>query len=214
MSALNKNIDPALLKSISTIIFRRGLKATTMDGVASSLGMSKRTLYEIFGSKKDMILHTVKYWQAQHHQKAQEIFSTAPTIMEAMFLTFKYHLRFMRDVNVEVLRDMDREYREIRDQFENRDGVWGEALLNAINVGIEQGVFRPDLNYKVMLPLMRIQMESLKRMEEFFPADITIAEAFDAIGIGFLRSIASQEGMKILDEVIRNSKPDYSGLLN
>lgn len=52
--------------------------------------------------------------------------------------------------------------------------------------------------------MFRIQMESLKRMEEFLPQDVTLNEAFDTISISFLRSIASQEGAKILER-IKNS---------
>ena len=51
--------------------------------------------------------------------------------------------------------------------------------------------------------MLRIQMESLKRMEEFLPSSVTISEAYDTIITSFLRSIASEYGAKVLDETIR-----------
>lgn len=74
-------------------------------------------------------------------------------------------------------------------------------MENAIRLGIRQGVFRSDSNYPVIIPLFRVQMESLKRMEEFFPPGITLVEAYNAIALGLLRSIATPDGMRVLDEL-------------
>ena len=76
-----------------------------------------------------------------------------------------------------------------------------EIHARGCRAGVRQGVFRPDVNYPVTIEMVRVQMESLKRMEEFFPAGISIGEALGTIGIGFLRSIASSEGMECLDRI-------------
>lgn len=207
MSELTRKPEPALIEAISKIIFQKGLKATTMDSVAASLSISKRTLYEIFASKKDMILEVVKYWQSVHHEESKKIMENSSNIMEALFRIFNYHLGLMKDVSVDFFKDMDR---EIRKEFVSHDDVWGGKMLGAMELGMNQGVFRPDVNYRVQLSLMRIQMESLKRMEEFFPQGITLADAFDSICIGFLRSIASPKGMEILDEVYNRSKKKFT----
>lgn len=203
MFELTRKPDAALIEAISEIIFLKGLKATTMDSVAAALSISKRTLYETFASKKDMILEVIKYWSNVHRKEAVRIIEESSNIMEALFRIFNYHLGFMKGVSVEFFKDMDR---EVRKEFSNHDDVWGGKMLDVMKLGIDQGVFRPDVNYQVQLSLMKIQMESLKRMEEFFPAEITIADAFDSICIGFLRSIASPKGMEILDEVYNQSK--------
>ncbi|MDE5807821.1 MAG: hypothetical protein K2H76_06855, partial [Muribaculaceae bacterium] len=78
------------------------------------------------------------------------------------------------------------------------------------NKGIEQGVFRKDVNYPITLHLMRIQMESLKRMEEAFPPGITISDAFDYISTGFLRSIATPKGMEIIDSAYRRKSENIN----
>ncbi|MDE6335182.1 MAG: TetR/AcrR family transcriptional regulator, partial [Muribaculaceae bacterium] len=46
----------ALIDAIGELLLKRGLKATTMDSIASALQISKRTLYEIFNSKNEMVL--------------------------------------------------------------------------------------------------------------------------------------------------------------
>lgn len=43
----------SLINGIMMILLQNGLKATTMDSIASALQISKRTLYEIFSSKTE-----------------------------------------------------------------------------------------------------------------------------------------------------------------
>lgn len=211
-----KEPNDELIIAISRILLQNGMKATTMDAVASKLSMSKRTLYEIFDSKKDMIMRAMKYWQQQRRKKIEYIFQSSDTVMEALVRTFAAHKKMMEDVNVDFFLDMDDHFPEVREQFDKHDRLWIDKVMVAINKGIEQGVFNPDINYPIVLHLMRVQMESLKRMEEVFPPGIEIGDAFDTITISFLRSIASQEGLKIIDnfykqntEYINSSIIDY-----
>lgn len=200
MADLTKDSHAELINAISRILIKNGLKATTMDYVASALSMSKRTLYEIFDSKKDMILKVVSYWNNQHRLETEKYFATSRNVMEALVKSFYAHEQMMKEVNVEFFLDMDKYFPEVRKEFESNDRMWIDKMMVAINKGIEQGVFRPDVNYQVTLHLMRIQMESLKRMEEHFPPDITLSMAFNSISLGFLRSIATPDGMKVIDE--------------
>lgn len=79
-------------------------------------------------------------------------------------------------------------------------------MLTAFKTGVKQGVFRDDINYEVTAQLLRVQMESLKRMEEFFPKNITLVEAYNAIIVGMLRSIATPKGMEIVDNMANKFK--------
>ena len=201
MSELNKEPTDELIIAISSILLENGMKATTMDYVAATLSMSKRTLYEIFDSKKDMILKVVNFWHKQRQKKAEAIFASSKTVMEALIRAFQAHQKMMKEVNLDFFLDMDRHYPEVRKVFEDHDKVWVDKIMEIINKGMEQGVFRTDVNYNVTLHLMRLQMESLKRMEEVFPPNITITDAFDTISKGFLRSIATPKGMEIIDSL-------------
>ena len=124
--------------------------------------------------------------------------------MEAFYLTLKTHQSVMGQASAAFYQDMDSSYARLRPVSDNQSDTWQRNMLKAIDDGIKQGVFRSDVNYPILLRMFRIQMESLKRMEEFLPQDVTLNEAFDTISISFLRSIASQEGAKILER-IKNS---------
>lgn len=195
-----------LLNRILPTIMSNGLKSTTMDSVAASLGMSKRTLYEIFGSKSEMIREALCELERQSHEYYTEVFAKAGNVMEAIIAIFKYNRDFVGSVNVEFYRDMDTLYKDKREEYDRVREKRYEKLSNLFKLGVEQGMFRPDADYDVQTRMMGLQMEGLKRIEELFPPDISLQRVFDAIIISFLRSIASEKGMRVLDNEIGKSK--------
>lgn len=206
MGELTNENHEDLLIAISGILLKNGMKSTTMDSIASALSMSKRTLYEIFDSKKDMIIKAVGYWQKKRRQRINLIFSSSKTVMEALARTFAYHKKLMTEVNSDFFFDMDEYLPEVRELDESHEDLWIDKLMYAINLGIEQGVFRPDVNYPFVLKMMRLQIESLRRMDEVFPEGITLTDAFDSIYISFLRSIASRDGIDIIDNFYQQNE--------
>lgn len=190
-----------LLNRIVPIIMEKGLKSTTMDAVAAALGMSKRTLYEIFGSKGDMLKAALGELERQNREFFCDTFEKADNMMEAFIEVFKQSRDFVGRVNVDFYRDMDRLYKDKREEYERVREDRHRSMLEKFTLGVEQGMFRPDVDYKVQSRMIGLQMEALKRVEELFPPDITLQRVFDTIIIGFLRSIASPEGMKVLDRV-------------
>lgn len=188
-----------LITKISQIVMDKGLKATTMDTVAVSLGMSKRTLYEIFGSKSDMLRETFRQLGLRNKENVREMINSSQNVMEGLIKVFKQNRDWLSSVNVEFFRDMDRLYKEERECYENsHDSHYGE-MLSLFERGVKEGMFRKDVDFIVQSRIMGIQMESLKRMEEIFPEDITLIRVYDAIILGFLRGLASPKGMKLLD---------------
>ena len=191
----------ALLGRIVPILLEKGLKSTTMDSVAASLGMSKRTLYEIFESKSEMIKEVLRAWERENEAFVSDTFARADNVMEALITVFKHNRDTVKSLNVDFYRDMDRLYKDKRETYEKSREKRHEKMIQMFQRGVEEGMFRPDVDYHVHSRIMGLQMESLKRMEELFPPGITLQRVFDSILIGFLRSIASEKGMKVLDSL-------------
>lgn len=191
----------ALLESISELIRNKGFRNLTMDSVSRTLGMSKRTLYEIFGSKEAMTKTVIAYHHVRLHEEYDEIFRHASNVMEGVVKVFIRHRDLMSNVSADFFRDIHELYPELKDEYQANQkqlDIWMEKFFRQ---GMSQGVFRSDVDFRVMCQLYKVQLESLKRMEDHFPPDLTLIKAFETITIGFLRSIASPEGMKIVDRM-------------
>ena len=187
-----------LYRRIEGILTKRGIKGCTMDLVAAQLGMSKRTLYEIFGSKEEMLIRVTENMQERLRANADRRFRMSDNIMEAMVLHAFDEMRMMQSVCPEFFRDL-RNLASLRRNMESRNRETIECISQQTRRGVEQGVFRTDVNYPVTLRLIVLQYETLACMHDVFPPGVTLAQAYESITIGFLRSIATPKGMQILD---------------
>lgn len=191
--------DISLMNSIFAYMCEKGLKSMTMDSVAKFLGMSKRTLYEKFSSKEEMIVRVYEHYHTYHSKEIVDLWENSADMMHAFIGLISLHRKFLANTNVDFFRDMDQMFPKLKLRYKYCEE---EALLFMMKImhrGVRERVFRRDLNYRILLKLMFVQMESLKRMEELFPEGITLVEAYDTIMVSFLRSIATAKGMKLVD---------------
>lgn len=209
---MNKNSTPEIsqeqheriMNEVFRMIRSKGLKRTTMDAVAASLGMSKRTIYEIYGNKISLLTKCLKFHHKQRLNTINLFFEESPTAIEALYKVFYMHLQFIHNTSVHFFEDMDEHFKHLRPTYDENNDPLINGLKAAIDQGIAQGVFRAEINYTIAIRMFSIQMEAIKRMEDYFPKEITCSEVFHAVVISFLRTIATPQGVQILDEKIRD----------
>ena len=199
-SPAGKREHENLLSIIIEELLTKGIKATTMDSLASSLQMSKRTLYEIFGSKDKMIEEALGNFHERLSAQHKDNFQKSSNVMEAMIRSLKITRNWMSKASVMFFRDFDEFFLDKKKKSESHDQRI-EEIEKLFRKGAKDGYFRKDLNFKLQLRMLSIQMESLKRMEEVFPPDISLLEAYDGITLGFLRSVSTAKGLDYIDKM-------------
>ncbi|MCH5225488.1 MAG: TetR/AcrR family transcriptional regulator [Muribaculaceae bacterium] len=191
-----------IMEEFMSSLMKHGLKATTMDSVAASLQMSKRTLYEIFGSKEELFLEAQKYFHKKIGGRLAQMFNDSSNIMEGIVKCFLFHRDLISRINVEFLRDLE-DYSGKGDLLtETHRRQHYENFYDVIKKGVEEGYFREDINLIVQCRMFAIQMEALKRGENLFPEDISLTEILDNVIIGFLRAISSPKGLEELEKYL------------
>ena len=92
----NKIIDYAMAE-----FYKRGVKAVKMDEISSGLHVSKRTVYEIFGDKEELLLAGMKMQQAKELQLLEEFANTqARNVIDIISYVYKQQMRRNEQVGV------------------------------------------------------------------------------------------------------------------
>lgn len=193
-----------ILDCIIASLMKQGLKVTTMDSIASSLKMSKRTLYEMFGSKEDMFREVHQYFHKKIGEAHKEIFESSGNIMEAIIRCFLYNRDLMSNVSADFLKDIE--------QYSNHSEILSDCkqrhlhqnLYDVLKRGVDEGYFRPDINLEIQSRMIILQMQSLKMAPQLFPEDISLLEVYDNIIIGLLRAVSTQKGLGELEKAVES----------
>ena len=86
---MNVSLKERVVAKASMLFMRNGIKSVTMDNIAGQMGISKRTLYENFRDKDELLMECFIY-QSKEAQKEFEKIVTCANSMELLLRIFFY----------------------------------------------------------------------------------------------------------------------------
>ena len=138
----------AKILSASIELFSQyGFKTITMDDIARRAGISKKTLYQHFANKQEVVQESVVWYKNQTTENCGMVLKDAENAVEAMVKLLAFFDSINKRINPMALFEMQRffpeAYKTFRDLLMDRDvAMMRENILQ----GIKEGVYRPDLN--------------------------------------------------------------------
>jgi len=183
-----------------------GVKAVRMDDIAAELGISKRTIYELFADKRDIVAQSLEYF-ALKNQMGTSGQIAADNIIQEMINMLRWW-ESTAETTTRFVKDVYRFYPDLYMQFNERHAVEKSELMRArFRDGIEQGYLVPWLDVDMTLYVVGNSVMSLVFGENAsFPPGKTRNDVFRYIVLYFFRGIATEKGRKKLDEYINNNR--------
>lgn len=186
-----------IIRAAEKAFRKKGLREVTMDEIASIMGISKRTLYELFKNKEQLILEVLKYDFDESEKKSMRIASKSENALDVVYEYSKYRLKKMSNTNRAMFSDLHR-YPRVLAEFDKYMKNNSSGSGKFFNRGISEGLFRQELDYVFMELMFQSQMRCLLFDSRFDNYNIT--EMFEMIIITFMRSICTQKGYDIIEK--------------
>ena len=186
-----------------------GIRAVTMDMLANQLGISKRTIYEIF-TDKDELLKGVLKWMAEKQQELiKKVFGESENVIEAIFRLFDMMSEHFRKMSPAFKLDMEKYHNDILQALKENDQM-PYYIDNAemISRGISEGVFRSDIDIavtnKCIYEVMKMSIEKDNSDMGSLDKEVVIRDFY----LNYLRGISTSKGLGLIDFYDKNQKID------
>jgi AcrR family transcriptional regulator len=160
-----------------------GISKVTMEELADEMGMSKKTIYKFFPSKENLLrelLHEMKNETVCHcnvilHQTNIDFVEKLKQLLTYIGERYsKWSPHFISDIR----KNSPEVWKEV-EQF--RTTQIFEDFTRLINEGVEQGVFRKDINQHIIVMLYAGATQHLVNPETLSQHSFSAAEAFENI---------------------------------
>ena len=161
-----------------------GIKSITMDDIATSLGISKRTLYEVFEDKETLLREVL----LKNH------------VLEVILVCFQKSIEMFHKTNKRFFEDL-KKYPSIYNMMKNSREKESESTIAFFKSGVEQGIFRDDVNFAIINLLVREQFDLL--LNTNICSEYPFLEVYESIMFTFIRGIATEKGAKVLETFIQ-----------
>ncbi len=193
-----------VIKRAAEMIAELGVKSLRVDDLASDLGISKRTLYEMFGDKEELLYHSIKEIFQIEANEIKAKMSIGYSGIPALFETFDAMMSGSA-VRKRITENLAKFYPELYERVmtENRD--FGLATLREkLNSLVEEGLISEMVNIDLSITMFYYTSMGLMRRHGrlVLPNGVTELEAFRYTIVNFFRGIATVKGVEQIDAYI------------
>ena len=196
-----------LIVHAATLFAKNGCKAVTMDDIANSMGMSKRTIYKYFSDKKDLLEACLLYFIELHDMDFQQILNSVENIIAAFFKLIENTSKIFFQLKFNFLNELKKYYPEI---YDNTIKVSKQQFLDntekLLNKGVKEGIIRVEFNPLIMAIL--INEVSIMTLHKDIFADYGFDKktVMDNCMHCITRGMLTEKGVQILDKHIEEYK--------
>ncbi|MFI5360884.1 MAG: TetR/AcrR family transcriptional regulator [Elusimicrobiota bacterium] len=177
-----------------------GFSSVTMDDLARELGMSKKTLYEFFPGKIELLRETTRLKNDSCEVDLDGIAAENPDFFGRARRTFDYIARMYSRVTPAYMNDLRRSAPEVWAEIKEFRGVRVRRhMLDLLAHGVKQGVLRKDLDPETLVRLYLTMTSALLNPEisGWEPGE-RIAPIFEVFVRVFFEGLITDAGRKNL----------------
>jgi len=137
-----------------------GIKSITMDDAARHLGISKKTLYQYFSDKSELVQEVVSQEIKAKQENFSPLLNESFNALDELLAYYKVQIKMIFDYKPNFIYDLKKYYTDIYNKYVNikREKIIDSVKQNLLK-GIKEGNFRADLDVDIIsrITLMRIE---------------------------------------------------------
>lgn len=181
------------------LIMQYGARSVSMDDIANGLGISKKTIYQFYADKEELVSAVVEDILAQNQCVCETDNRTSKDAIHELFLAKECVGELLKTMNPSLLFDLQKYHPIAFMKFQkHRNEFLYNVICENIKRGILEGIYREDLRVELVA---RLRVESLLipfSPEVHLNSSYTITELQQELIDLFLFSMVNQKGYKLI----------------
>ncbi|MFM6976901.1 MAG: TetR/AcrR family transcriptional regulator [Sphingobacteriaceae bacterium] len=188
-----------ILSQVDSLFSQYGIKSITMDDIAKHLGMSKKTIYQHFEDKNDLVLTLMRSKMDLQTCTIDDCTAKADNAIHELFLTIINMVEMLSKINPTMILDLQKYYPEAWAYFRNfRENVLLQKIKDNLVWGIKEGYFRPEIDVDI-ISRMRVEQIELSLNQQIFPAHhFSMSQVGKELTLHFLYGICTLKGLEMV----------------
>ncbi|MEN2284432.1 TetR/AcrR family transcriptional regulator [Algoriphagus sp. SE2] len=174
-----------------------GVRIVTMEDIARLTGISKKTIYQEFKDKKELVKIAFSTVLEEDTVKLRSILNSSDGVIEHLVYTSKMVRERMGKLNPLVIMEIQRYFPDTWAVFEEyRTEVIEKDLIKVLERGKELGYFRPEINSPLLAKMRVDQISAGFDLANFRDSKFSLMELQVSVLDHFLHGIFTEKGRK------------------
>ena len=193
----DSNTREKILKGAEGLFTKYGVRSISMDDIARHLSVSKKTLYQHFTDKEDIVTLVFESVLSESRKEFEVIHKTAENAIDELAKLSVCLKKNVDEINPSLLFDLQKYYPKAW-------AVWLEfkrmciydSIKRNLDQGVAEGFYRPEINTE-MLSIVRMALIETAFDDKIFSHDrFRMTEVQMQIFEHFVYGIVTEKGKK------------------
>lgn len=193
-----------IIEEAIRLFIKFGIRHVTMDDIANNLAISKRTLYEVFKDKNELINTCMLNLMIKQEARYRQLQAESSNVLELMIKNMLDGVQALDKINPVFFSDLKKYYPIVWDQKHREHKEKGlNHIYTQLRKGVNEGFFRKEINLELVAKLFHEQLNLIGDDQIFPKEDYNYSDLFKNLVINFLRGISTQKGIDLIDENVK-----------
>jgi AcrR family transcriptional regulator len=194
------DIRERIIEGAGNLFAANGIRTVTMDSIAQSLGISKRTIYENFKDKNDLLSNFLSEAMITHKKQTIEIMNSSKNVIEALFRFGDYNQKMIKQINPCFFSDIKKYHPEVFKNVMNNGGAQNQEMTyTLLKRGINEGIFTKEINIEIANHFIHHTFEFFSKMDEL---KFNHLQIWKTVHLPYLRGICTEKGRELISHII------------
>lgn len=192
-----------ILEKTRELFLTIGFKSVTMDQIANAMGISKKTIYNFFENKTELVKAVTSYMFNSITKGITEIKKTSDNPISEIYDVNLFLIKYLKKESVSPLYQLEKYYPLIHKEINKKQFDFiTKSTTESLKSGIKLGLFRMDIKIDFISRLYFKGMIGIRDLDTF-PTKLYDPVKLKIDFIEYhLRAIVTEKGLKKLNHFI------------
>jgi AcrR family transcriptional regulator len=185
------------------LFMQYGLRSVSMDDIASALGMSKKTIYQYYADKDELVDAVISAKISRTTECCTLDHQRAENAVHEIFLAMDMMVETFRVMNPGLMFDMQKYHPHAFEKFlSHKNQFLFQVVKSNIERGIREALYRPELPVDL---ISRYRVESI--LIPFLPimnekSSYSLMDVHQEIALHFVYGLVTPKGYQLIQQYI------------
>lgn len=190
-----------LMDKIISMFYEFGIRNLNMDDISRNLKISKKTLYQYFKSKEDLIEKLFEYDEKKWDVEFMKIDVNQLNAIEILLFASSMVAKELKQLDPKLKFELKKYYEPIYLRFlDRKQNHIFENISRNIRKGIEEGLYRADVNVELTAGLYVRNLIDMNNQDFCMIKNISFEQIFEAMFETHIRAISTSEGIAYFEK--------------
>lgn len=204
------DIKSYIVQEADKLFCQYGFKSVTMDDIAKHLGMSKKTIYQNFKDKNELVTILIEGKLTHQQCTMQHCKVDAANAIEEIFLSIAHIHENLGGLNPKLFYDLQKYHPAAWLHFRSfKENSLAASFMANLERGIAEGLYRAALK-KDIITQMRLNHAELvfDKHDHYTMNKYSIAQVMIELTEHFLYGICNEKGLQLFEQYKQHYLPN------